>query len=113
MHFRTDEAPTILESLTAAQMMDPAPVLSNMNQSKVIEALQDDKVRTETTWSQALEQALVQIKSYEQELLAQQMTEDDVQAVFILVLEDCLFKQHEYDLEDFKQTMVHHEMHQD
>jgi len=41
------------------------------------------------------------------------MNPDQVQAIQILVIEDILFKEHEIDIEDFKQTIMHHRLLED
>ena len=46
MYFRDNEAPTVSVYLTPVQFLTPAPALSNLNRSKVVESLADDKDQT-------------------------------------------------------------------
>ena len=102
LYFRDDDAPTILDFLDHVQILIPAPVLSNVNASKVVESLANDKQKTVTILAQALESSLEWMKSCEQELLAGELNPDFVQAVQLLAVEDTIFKEHDIDLEDFK-----------
>lgn len=78
MYMREGEAPTILDIMDPVQLLIPAPVLSNINRSKVIESLLNDKPKTVTILAEALESSLLEMKSHEQELLASKFTPEEV-----------------------------------
>ena len=88
-------------------------MLSNVNRSKVVESLRDDKPKTVTILAEMFETSLDTMKSFESALLSAQMTPDDVQPVQILLLEDILFSEFNIDMEDFKQTVMHHRLLED
>jgi len=46
LYFRDGDAPTIMDLLDPVQLFIPAPVLSNVNNSKVPDHLRDDKAKT-------------------------------------------------------------------
>ena len=102
-----------MDHLDHVQMFIPAPVLSNVNASKVVESLANDKQKTVTILAEALESSLDWMKSCETELLAGEMKPEQVQAVQMLVVEDIIFKEHNIDFEDFKQTVMAHRLLED
>jgi len=55
LYFRDGDAPTILDLLDPVQIFIPAPVLSNVNRSKVVENLRDDKGKTVTILAEIME----------------------------------------------------------
>jgi len=76
MYFRDGDMPTILELLDPVQLLIPAPVLSNVNRSKVIESLKEDKPKTVTILAEALESSLDFMKEVQDELMAGEMRFD-------------------------------------
>ena len=113
LYFRDGEVPTLMDFLDPVQVFIPAPVLSNVNRSKVVVNLLNDKPRTVTILAEALETSLDIMKGFEQELLQAELIADLVQPVQLLALEDILFNQHQIDMEDFKQTVMHHRILED
>lgn len=110
LYFRDGDAPTIMDLLDPVQLFIPAPVLSNINNSKVPDSLRDDKAKTVQVLAEIFESSLDTMKSFEQALLSAQMTADDVQPVQLLMLEDILFSDFSLDFEDFKQAVMHHRL---
>ena len=78
MYMREGDAPTIMDILDPVQLLIPAPVLSNINRSKVIDSLLNDKPKTVTILAEALESSLLEMKSHEQELLSCKFTPEEV-----------------------------------
>lgn len=78
MYFRDGDMPTILDILDPVQLFIPAPLLSNVNNSKVIESLRDDKPKTVTILAETMESSLDIMKEFESALLSVQMTPDEV-----------------------------------
>ena len=113
LYFRDNDAPTIMDLLDPVQLFIPAPVLSNVNRSKVVESLRDDKPKTVTILAEIFETSLDTMKNFESALLSAQMIPDDVQPIQILLLEDILFSEFNIDMEDFKQTVMHHRLLED
>jgi len=58
MYFRDSEAPTVIDYLDHVQMFIPAPALSNVNKSKVVESLANNKQKTVTILAETLESSL-------------------------------------------------------
>ena len=110
MYFRDNEAPTVSIYLTPVQFLTPSPALSNINRSKVVESLANDKDQTIQIATQVLQQSIELVKSFEADLLTAKMSDDFLQTVQIFMFEDLLFAQHNIDIEDFKQTAVHHNL---
>jgi len=78
MYMRDDDASTILDGLDPVQLLIPAPALSNINASKVIESLKEDKPKTVTILAEALESSLDFLKGAGDMLLAGQMRAEQV-----------------------------------
>ena len=78
MYFRDGDMPTILDILDPVQLYIPAPVLSNVNNSKVIESLREDKPKTVTILAETMESSLDVMKDFESALLSVQMVPEEV-----------------------------------
>ena len=65
MYFRDGEAPTILDLLDSAQVFIPAPVLSNVNNSKIVESLREDKAKTAAILAELMEGSHNAMKDFE------------------------------------------------
>ena len=78
MYFRDGDMPTILDILDPVQLFIPAPLLSNVNNSKVIESLRDDKPKTVTILAETMESSLDIMKEFESALLSVQMVPEEV-----------------------------------
>ena len=102
MYFRDNEAPTISYHLTPMQFLTPAPILSNLNRSKVVASMATDRESPIQTFNQVMAKSVELIQSFEADLLAAKMSEDFLEAVHILMIEDLLFVDHNIDMEDFK-----------
>ena len=113
LYFRDDDAPTIMDLLDPVQMFIPAPVLSNINRSKVVESLMNDKAKTVTILAEVFESSHDTLKNFESALLSAKMTPDDLQPIQILMIEDILFTDFNMDIEDFKQSVMHHRLLED
>ena len=81
MYFRDGGAPTILDMLDPVQIFIPAPFLSNVNRSKIVENLRNNKDLTVTILAEIMESSLNTMKDFENALIDAQMKEDEVQAV--------------------------------
>lgn len=78
MYFRDGDMPTILDILDPVQLYIPAPVLSNVNNSKIIESLREDKPKTVTILAETMESSLDVMKDFESALLSVQMVPEEV-----------------------------------
>ena len=78
LYFRDGDMPTILDILDPVQLFIPAPILSNINRSKVIDSLQNDKGKTVTILAELMESSLDIMKDFESALISAQMKPDDV-----------------------------------
>ena len=72
-------------------MFIPAPVLSNINRSKVVDSLLNDKAKTVEILAEIFESSHDTLKSFDNDLLSAQMRPDDLQPIQILMIEDILF----------------------
>ena len=72
-------------------MFIPAPVLSNINRSKVVDSLLNDKAKTVEILAEIFESSHDTLKLFETNLLLAIMKPDDLQAIQNLLLEDILF----------------------
>ena len=113
LYFRDNDIPTVMDLLDPVQMFIPAPALSNVNRSKIADSLLNDKPRTVQILADIFETSLDTMKNFEEALLSAQMTPDDVQPIQILLLEDILFSEFNIDMEDLKQTVIHHRLLED
>ena len=69
MYFRDGDAPTVMDLLDPVQLFIPAPVLSNVNRSKVVESLRDDKAKTASILAEIFETSLDTMKNFETALI--------------------------------------------
>ena len=76
MYFRDNEAPTVSIHLTPVQFLTPAPILSNLNRSKVVESLANDREQTIQIGTQILQQSIELVQSFEADLLTAKMSDD-------------------------------------
>ena len=70
LYFRDGDMPTILDILDPVQLFIPAPILSNINRSKVIDSLQNDKGKTVTILAELMESSLDIMKDFESALIS-------------------------------------------
>ena len=113
MYYRDGEMPTILDIIDPVQLFIPAPVLSNINRSKVVESLANDKAKVVEILAEIMETSLTVMKDFESALISAQLKPDDVQPIQILLIEDILHQEQGIDIEDFKQTVIHHRILED
>ena len=110
MYCRKDDMPSLLDLLDPVQILIPAPALSNVNKSKVVESLADDKQKTVAILAEILEGSLDKMKQFEDAILGVGLKDDFVQPIQLLLMEDILYKEYQIDFEDFKQTVMKHEL---
>ena len=81
MYYRDGEMPTILDIIDPVQLFIPAPVLSNINRSKVVESLANDKAKVVEILAEIMETSLTVMKDFESALISAQLKPDDVQPI--------------------------------
>ena len=110
IHFRDNDAITIAQYLDAIQVFIPAPVTEGHNESKLLQTLADDKAKLVTILAEVLEASANTMKEYEDILVGMKLRQDELQPMHLLLIEDILFGEFNFDFEDFKQTVMHHEL---
>lgn len=76
MHLR--DLPTIIDMFDPVQLLIPAPVLSNVNRSKVVESLAEDKAKTVSILAEILESSLDLMKNFEDGLIGAKIEPKEV-----------------------------------
>ena len=73
INFRDNDAITIAQYLDAIQVFIPAPVIEGYNESKVLQALADDKAKLVTILAEVLEASANTMKEYEDILVGMKL----------------------------------------
>ena len=108
MYFRDNEMPTVMDVLDPVQIFIPSPSLSNISSSRVLEHLSDQKEQTVTVLTEVMEASANTMKEYDS--VIRDISSEEVQPLQLLLIEDILFTEFNFDLEDFKRTVMHHNL---